>query len=236
MPGSRKVDDDDLAPRRESVEDRQPERVVRARPATSSTAFPRPRISQYRSTSPCANVGIVVDRTVERRIGRLSCADRAFLACEQLPDVRAMPPEQQRADRDHRPCRQRVAEYVERAERHQRGGGQGRQRRDLEAERHRRPDDDQREAERPVQREQDARGGGHALAAFEAVKHRKEVADEHGERGGRNRPLRRAQPGRRDCARNTPSQPLTPSPTSVNSAAALLPVRSTLVAPGLPEP
>jgi hypothetical protein len=38
------------------------------------------------------------------------------------------------------------------------------------------------------------------------------------------------------CARTTASQPLAPSPISVTSAASLLPVRSTLVAPGLPEP
>src|SRR5678815_5341180 len=37
-------------------------------------------------------------------------------------------------------------------------------------------------------------------------------------------------------AANVATNPLTPSPSSVSSAAGLLPVRSTLVAPGLPEP
>jgi hypothetical protein len=35
---------------------------------------------------------------------------------------------------------------------------------------------------------------------------------------------------------NIASQPLAASPSRVNNAASLLPVRSTLVAPGLPEP
>ena len=43
-------------------------------------------------------------------------------------------------------------------------------------------------------------------------------------------------PGPSCCASQTANQPLAPSPISVTSAAALLPVRSTLVAPGLPEP
>jgi hypothetical protein len=34
----------------------------------------------------------------------------------------------------------------------------------------------------------------------------------------------------------TATQPFSASPSSVNSAAFLLPLRSTLVAPGLPEP
>ncbi len=37
-------------------------------------------------------------------------------------------------------------------------------------------------------------------------------------------------------ATKTANQPFAPSPISVNAAAALLPVRSTLVAPGLPDP
>ena len=37
-------------------------------------------------------------------------------------------------------------------------------------------------------------------------------------------------------ASSTANTPLPTSPSSVNSAAFLLPVRSTLVAPGLPEP
>lgn len=38
------------------------------------------------------------------------------------------------------------------------------------------------------------------------------------------------------CARNTASQPLAMSPSSVNAAAALLPLRKTLVAPGFFDP
>ncbi len=40
----------------------------------------------------------------------------------------------------------------------------------------------------------------------------------------------------RRLATHTATKPLTPSPSRVSAAAALLPVRSTLVAPGLPEP
>ena len=45
-----------------------------------------------------------------------------------------------------------------------------------------------------------------------------------------------AEAGPSGCASQTANQPLTPSPISVRIAAALLPVRSTLVAPGLLEP
>ena len=95
----------------------------------------------------------------------------------------------------------------------------------------------QREAERPVQREHDARRGGHALAAGEAMEHRIQMAEEHGERGARGRE-RGIAPARAQSigGQHTATKPLTPSPSSVSAAAALLPVRSTLVAPGLPEP
>ena len=132
---------------------------------------------------------------------------------------------------------ERVAEHVERAERHQHGGGERGERQILKPKRHHQPQHGEREAERPVQREHDAGAGRHALAACEAVEHREQVAEEHRERGRGHRPRRRRRVRRPSCcASQTASQPLTPSPTSVSAAAALLPVRSTLVAPGLPEP
>ena len=56
----------------------------------------------------------------------------------QLPDVGAVPPEQQRGDRHQHPRGQRVAEEIESAQRHQRGRRERGERGNLEADRHRR--------------------------------------------------------------------------------------------------
>jgi hypothetical protein len=62
------------------------------------------------------------------------------------------------------------------------------------------------------------------------------VAEQYRQTGHGNLLLAQAV-GRAELAtRNTASQPLTPSPSSVSTAASFLPERSTLVAPGFFEP
>jgi hypothetical protein len=79
-------------------------------------------------------------------------------------------------------------------------------------------------------------GGGHALAAPEVEEDRVQVAEEGGEAGD-GRVLRLGAVGRAELLDEENRQPaLSASPSRVSSAASLLPLRRTLVAPGLPEP
>src|SRR5262249_16163691 len=98
--------------------------------------------------------------------------DRALASREQLADVAAMSPEEQHRNRHPDPCRGRVAEGVERADRREQRDRQRGERADLEAERHYEPRDTKRERERPREREHDARRRRDALAARETVKYR----------------------------------------------------------------
>ena len=86
--------------------------------------------------------------------------------------------------------------------------------------------------------EQHADRGRHALAALEAEEHRPEMAEERGERDQRDRRPRRARSAapKRDRERHRHVALQRVEHAASATAAALLPERSTLVAPGLPEP
>lgn len=117
--------------------------------------------------------------------------DPAFLAGEQLRDVRAMPPDQQHAHREHRPGDRIVVrteqEHVENRREH--GRDQRRERRVAKEERDDEPRERGREAEHRMHGEQHARRGRDALAALEAEKHRIQVTEEHRDRRERDADL-----------------------------------------------
>ena len=117
-------------------------------------------------------------------------------------------------------------------DRRQRAGDQRRERRIAGGKGDREPDDAEQQRDRPGQAEQHADIGGDAFAAFEAQPDRKEMADERAERRRRSA----ASMPNRCCAIRTAAVPLSMSPSNVAAASPLLPVRSTLVAPILPEP
>ena len=100
-------------------------------------------------------------------------------------------------------------EHVEHSERHQHGGGQRGERADLEAERHRQPD----HASAPARAASAARTAMPAAVATplpprEAVEHREQVAEEHGERRGGDRPFEQRRCGASRCASHTATKPL----------------------------
>jgi choline dehydrogenase-like flavoprotein len=87
------------------------------------------------------------------------------------------------------------------------------------------------QADRPGQRDQCAKEGRHPLAALEAQPDREEMAKERREAASWAASSPRSQ-----RAIRTAIPPLAASSTRVAAAAPLLPVRSTLVAPILPDP
>ena len=117
-------------------------------------------------------------------------------------------------------------------DRRQRGGDQRGQRRDARDQRDRRASGQRQQSDRPVQRQRNAEEGRDALAALEAQPDGKEMAEERAKPGEQRRDPaaempRETAPPPRPCRRRT---------ASVAAAAHFLPVRSTLVAPILPEP
>ena len=129
--------------------------------------------------------------------------------------------------------RRRPSQQV--VERREHGGDQRGQRRIAEEERDDEPGRQRRHAQHRVDAEHHAGRSGDALAALEAEEHRPEVAEEGGEPDQRDRALAQAISGAEATTSSTGTQPFSASSSSVRMAAALLPERSTLVAPGLPD-
>ena len=165
-------------------------------------------------------------------------ADLSFLPREQPLDVRSMTPDQQQRDREERPRLGPVAEEIEAQRRRGHGGRERSQRGHAKQQREHDPDA-QRARLRAFHDSAKATPAAvdTPLPPEKPMEHRIDVTEEHGERraGGRQRSVTPARAEARARA-IPPAQPLPASPASVSAAAILFPVRSTLVAPGLPEP
>ena len=123
-----------------------------------------------------------------------------------------------------------------RVERGENGGHHRCERRIAEEECNDQPRYARRQRQPRIERDDDAGGGRHALAALESEEHRVQVAEEHRDAGKRDAPVADAE-ARRSAA---PARPQTSPSAHRRPASArrptLLPERRTLVAPGFFEP
>ena len=147
-----------------------------------------------------------------------------------------MTQEQKHGHRDRRPHDRLDAEQPERVGRREDRRHQRRERRNAKKNC---DDEPSRECCHPkpcVVAKQHTRGGRNPLAAEKAMEDRIEMADKGCKSRKGNDEAGRDVVAMIAFASSTATNPLPASPTSVSTAAALLPVRSTLVAPGLFEP